>query len=88
MPTISMFYGIVVRMLKENTERHKLPHIHAKYNDYEISLTLNGKRLKGKMPVKQLNLLKAWIAIHEEELKANWELIKNGEQTFRIDPLK
>ena len=31
MPTISMFYGIVIRMFFYDTEKHKLPHIHAEY---------------------------------------------------------
>ena len=88
MPTISMFYGIIIRMFRENNLKHNLPHIHAKYNDYEIAITFDGKILEGKLPIKQLKFLEAWIAIHEEELKANWELISNGEQTFKIDPLK
>ena len=28
MPTISMFYGIIVRMYAEKDGRHNLPHIH------------------------------------------------------------
>ena len=88
MPAISMFYGIIVRMFKENDERHNLPHIHARYNEYEIVITFDGKILEGKMPMNQLKFLEAWIAIHEEELKANWELLINGEQSFKIEPLK
>ena len=88
MPAISMFYGIIIRMFKENDKKHNLPHVHAKYNNYEASITFEGKILEGKIPTKQLKFLKAWIAIHEEELKANWELLLNGEQTFKIEPLK
>jgi len=88
MPTISMFYGIIVRMFKEDDEKHNLPHIHAKYNEYEIAITFDGKILEGEMPIKQLKFLEVWIVIHEEELKANWELIINGEHTFKIEPLK
>jgi len=88
MPTISTFYGIIVRMFKEDDEKHNLPHIHAKYNEYEIAVSFNGEILEGKMPVKQLKFLQAWIAIHEEDLKVNWELLLNGEQSFKIDPLK
>lgn len=29
MPTISMFYGILIRMFFQDTDRHKIPHIHA-----------------------------------------------------------
>jgi len=88
MPAISVFYGIIVRMFKEDSERHNVPHIHAKYNEYEIAIAFDGKILEGEMPIKQLKFLQAWIAIHEEDLKANWELLVNGEKSFKIDPLK
>lgn len=29
MPTISMFYGILIRMFFRDIERHNMPHIHA-----------------------------------------------------------
>jgi hypothetical protein len=29
MPTISMFYGILIRMFFRDTEKHHVPHIHA-----------------------------------------------------------
>jgi hypothetical protein len=31
MPTISMFYGILVSLLFEDNDRHHLPHIHVRY---------------------------------------------------------
>jgi len=33
-------------------------------------------------------ILQAWIEIHQEELMADWELAINGENVFKIDPLK
>ena len=35
MPTISMFYGIVIYMYFLDDERHKLPHIQARYQSAE-----------------------------------------------------
>jgi hypothetical protein len=32
--------------------------------------------------------VQAWIAIHEEELMADWTLAVNGEPVFPIDPLR
>lgn len=29
MPTISMFYGILIRMFFYDTDKHHVPHIHA-----------------------------------------------------------
>ncbi len=35
MPAISMFYGIVICLYFHDIERHKLPHIHPKYQGHE-----------------------------------------------------
>ena len=88
MPVLSMFYGIIVRMYKEIGGKHNLPHIHAEYSGEEIVLTFDGTILEGTFPKSKLKLLEAWIEIHREDLEANWKLLSNGEQFFRIDPLK
>lgn len=88
MPTLSMFYGIIVRMQSEKGGKHSKPHIHAIYNGDEIVVSLDGDVLEGDFPNKQSKLLLAWVALHEDELKANWQLLSNGEGYFKIDPLK
>ncbi len=35
-----------------------------------------------------MKLLVAWMAIHEDELEANWRLLSEGEAAFRIEPLR
>jgi len=40
------------------------------------------------LPAKKLRLLQAWIAIHEEELMADWALAVKGEPVFPIEPLR
>lgn len=32
MPTISMFYGILIAILFEDNDPHHLPHIHVRYS--------------------------------------------------------
>ena len=88
MPTISLFYGIIIRMFWKDTDRHKLPHMHAYYGEYEAVFTLDGEILSGKFPNKQATLVKAWALLHEEDLNANWQLTLNGEETYRIEPLR
>ncbi len=88
MPVLSMFYGIIVRMQSEKGGRHNTPHIHAMYGDSEIVMSLDGDVLEGMLPKKQLKLLVAWIALHEDELKANWRLLSEGTGYFKIEPLK
>lgn len=88
MPALSMFFGIIVRMQSEKGGKHNKPHVHALYGDDEIVVTVEGEILEGKFPNKQTKLLLAWIAIHEDELRANWELLSNGEEYFKIEPLR
>ncbi len=44
--------------------------------------------LGGKLKNNKMKLVQAWIEIHQEELMADWELASNGENIFKIDPLK
>lgn len=88
MPTLSMFYGIIIRMYSEAGGRHNMPHIHAEYGDDEAVFDFEGNVIEGHIPKKKENLVKAWISIHEEELAANWKLLSAGEQFFKIDPLR
>jgi len=89
MPTISMFYGIVVYLYFFDDERHKLPHIHAKYQGQEAVFSmLDGALLAGGMPVAKSRLVQAWIEIRREDLLADWELAVNGETPFPIEPLR
>lgn len=88
MPVISMFYGILIRIYALDQDKHKSPHIHAKYNEYEASISIDeGEILAGELPRKQLRLVQAWIELHRDELFANWELAANGEKPYRIQPL-
>lgn len=90
MPVLSTFFGIIVRMYRETGGKHNMPHIHAEYSGSEIVVSLAGDILEGetKFPKNKLKLLEAWMEIHREDLEANWTLLSNGEQFFRIDPLK
>lgn len=36
----------------------------------------------------KLKLVQAWIEIHRDELMADWNLAVNGQQVFKIEPLK
>jgi hypothetical protein len=88
MPIISMFYGIIIRMYLLDNQQHNLPHIHAKYAEFEASIGIeDGEILAGKLPRKQLRLVQAWIELHHDELMADWELAIDGENPYKIAPL-
>jgi len=44
--------------------------------------------IEGDLPKKQMKLVLAWAELHQEELMANWKLVMNGEDPFKIDPLR
>lgn len=88
MPTISMFYGIIVRMYCGKTE-HNPPHFHAYYQDYKVTVDINTcEVIDGNLPAKQAKLVLAWAELHKDELTADWELASKGELPFKIEPLK
>ena len=52
MPTISMFYGIIIRMYFAPKE-HNPPHIHDYYSEYKISMNIKTMEfMEGNMPRK------------------------------------
>jgi hypothetical protein len=89
MPTISMFYGIIISMFFEIRERHHLPHIHARYQDQTASISIeDGAILAGDLPLRQLRMVQVWVDLHREELFADWRLATEGSEPFRIPPLQ
>jgi hypothetical protein len=87
MPTISMFYGIVIRMYCSPSE-HQPPHFHAYYQDFKAIVNiLTCEIAEGNLPTKQAKLVVAWAELHKEELTADWNLASNGELPYKINPL-
>ncbi len=88
MPTLSMFYGIIIRMYYAPGE-HNPPHFHAYYGEYKATFLIDSLELKeGELPRRQLRLVQAWAEIHREELNADWKLAMSGEEPCRIAPLQ
>lgn len=88
MPTISMFFGILIRMYFP-PKGHNPPHIHAYYSNEKATFSIpDGELITGNLAKRQVKLIQAWIEIHQEELMANWELCQNNDEPFKIEPLK
>jgi len=88
MPTISMFYGILIRMFFLDIEKHNLPHIHAEYQEEVAVFSIpDGELLAGKISPRKQKLVVAWIEIHQEDLLADWNLAVNGKTPFKIKGL-
>ncbi len=83
MPTIALFYGIIIQMYFLDSE-HNPPHIHAIYNDYRSTYSLvDMSKLNGNLPSKAEKLVLEWMKIHIDELREMWD-----SQSFKkIEPL-
>ncbi len=86
MPTVSMFRGIKISL---HWRDHLPPHFHATYAGSEVMISIDELEvIEGTMPSKQLKMLLGWAAFHQEELRENWELAKQKQELFVIEPLK
>jgi hypothetical protein len=84
-----MFYGVIVSMFFLDNRRHQRPHVHVRYQEHEIVLSIpDGEVLEGSLPNNKLKLVFAWMEIHRDELLADWELAVAGQQPYKIEPLK
>ncbi len=89
MPSISMFYGIIVYLYFKDNRQHHTPHIHAMYQENEVIVSIpDGEILEGSIPNNKMKLLQAWMELHKDELAANWQLALSGQQPYKIEPLR
>lgn len=84
MPTISRFYGIVIFM---NYRDHSPPHFHARYQEQEVTIEIQTGIVTGKMSRRALQMLFAWLEMHEDDLMENWERARNHQPLKAIPPL-
>ncbi len=86
MPTISMFYGIVIGMFFND---HAPPHFHAKYAEFKGTIDIGKlEMIEGDLPRRALLLILDWAAIHQSELLEDWQLCQEKQIPKKIEPLK
>lgn len=70
MPTISIFFGVVVRMYWTD---HPPPHLHAFYSGFEALIAIEtGEVVGGSLPPKVERMVCDWALAHRAELLDNW----------------
>ncbi len=85
MPTISVFYGIVIAMYFND---HDPPHFHARYAEYRARVAIaTGDPLDGDLPARAGRLVKEWTELHREELEEDWRLAQQLRPLNPIEPL-
>lgn len=81
MPEISRFLGIIIFM---NWGDHPLPHFHARYGDYEITVEIETGIVRGEFPKRALRAVLEWSDLHQAELMHDWLL---AQQRMPLQPI-
>lgn len=85
MPCLSRFYGIAIYVYADD---HNPPHFHAKCSGQDVAVEIqSGDVLIGRLPVRSMNLVREWSALHRQELLDAWNRLQNGELPGEIAPL-
>lgn len=86
MPTISIFFGIVISMFYDD---HAPPHFHAKYAEFQGIIDIQQlQMIEGDLPRRALELILDWAELHQSELLADWDLCQEKQAPNKIEPLK
>lgn len=86
MPTISVFYGIVIQMFWGD---HAPPHFHALYAEHEVLVDIETLEvIRGDMPRRALALVLEWASEHRKELLEDWRLCEKNQAPKKILPLQ
>ena len=85
MPTVSIFDGIKILMYYRE---HYPPHFHAERGDETAEIGIDPIMiLEGGLSRTTRAKVFEWSAIHQAELRANWELARAGLPLLAIAPL-
>jgi len=84
-PEISRFLGIVITMYHRE---HGMPHFHAVYGEYKVSVEVVSGVVYGTFPERALRHVLEWAELRRSELLANWELARQHKPLARIAPLE
>jgi hypothetical protein len=86
MPTISLFFGIAIRMY---FREHGPPHFHAIYAGEDATIAIETLQvIEGRLSRRALNLVLDWAESHQAELMENWKLAREHELLKTIKPLE
>ncbi|BBP00757.1 DUF4160 domain-containing protein [Sulfuriferula nivalis] len=85
MPELSRFLGIIIFM---NWVDHPLPHFHARYGDYEITVEIQTGVVRGTFPKRALRATLEWLDLHQAELMEDWQLAQTRKPLKPIAPLE
>ncbi|MBR2785639.1 MAG: DUF4160 domain-containing protein [Clostridia bacterium] len=66
----------VVFEVRTKEKGHNVPHIHARYGEYNISIAIDtGEVLKGNLPGKKQKIAQKWVLDNKDMLITKWNNI-------------
>jgi Domain of unknown function (DUF4160) len=84
-PTISTFYGIVVKMFYSD---HSPPHFHVKHGGEEAQVAIaTGEMIGGQLSPRAARMVRGWAKLHREELDENWRRARKALPLKKVEPL-
>lgn len=61
-------------VVHSNEQNHNIPHVHAQYGEYEISIAIeSGEVLAGNIPPQNLKRAVKWVKKNKEKLLSAWK---------------
>lgn len=86
MPTIAVFYGIVIRLYFAD---HPPAHVHAIYGGSEAKVSIDPPRIiAGSLPRRAAAMVLEWVHLRRPELLAAWDRAQQGGSPGRVAPLE
>jgi hypothetical protein len=84
-PTISSFYGILIRMYFDD---HPPPHFHVRCGEHRARVSIrDGALIDGKLPARAERLVREWASQHRPELEENWRRCERRLALRAVEPL-
>jgi len=84
-PTISSFYGILIRMYFGD---HPPPHFHVRYGEHKARFEIEtGEQIDGELPARAARLVREWAELRREELETNWRRCEQRQPLEPVEPL-
>ena len=86
---VSHFNGIWLYLEREVLSEERVYYnVLAKYNYSDAVYSFDSERVSGKFPKKQEALVKAWIYMREEEIRAALHVWNEDKEILKIEGLK
>ncbi|MCB0341507.1 MAG: DUF4160 domain-containing protein [Bdellovibrionales bacterium] len=71
-----------------DTDKHKLPHFHAKYGEFKAVFDLEGKLIEGSLGNRADKLVAEWSELRRDEIHNAWKRAVNGEEIPWVRPIR